>query len=106
MHCKEQAGNNGIEPARVSYSRRLVRRRAGGLRDFPPSPVSNSMVRLSLSGLQASTPRGRASAQQKARCRTPRGPVGANLVSTLFSKILVTRVNRKYAGAGGLRARD
>src|SRR5262249_58717957 len=53
------------------------------------------MVRLALSGLQESTPRGRASAQQKARCRTPRGPVGANLVSTLFSKILVTRVNWK-----------
>src|SRR5215472_11477175 len=48
MHCKEQAGNNGIGPAMVFYSRRLVRRGAGGLRDFPPSPVSNSMVRLSL----------------------------------------------------------
>src|SRR5215831_10135727 len=106
MHCKEQAGNNGIGPAMVSYSRRLVRRGAGGLRDSPPSPVSNSMVRLALSCLQGSTPRGRASAQQKARCRTPRGPVGANLVSTLFSKILVKRVNRKICRAGGLRARD
>src|SRR5215471_3135353 len=106
MHCKEQAGNNGIGPAMVSYSRRLVRRGAGGLRDSPPSPVSNSMVRLALSCLQESTPRGRASAQQKARCRTPRGPVGANLVGTLFSKILVTRVNRKICRAGGLRARN
>src|SRR6266568_733395 len=82
----------------VSYSRRLVRRGAGGLRDFPPSPGSNSMVWLSEEG----APRGaRAFAQQKARSSTPRGPVGANLVNTLFSKILVTRVNRKICDASG-----
>src|SRR5262249_10171607 len=56
MHCKEQAGNNGIGPAMVSYSRRLVRRRARGLRDFPPSPVSDSMVWLSLAGLEERAP--------------------------------------------------
>src|SRR5262249_58228182 len=97
MHCKEQAGNNGIGPAMVSYSLRLVRRRAQGFWDFPPSPVSNSMGLPSLSGFEERAPlrRGRASAQQKARSSTPRGPVGANLVNALFSKILVTRVNRK-----------
>src|SRR6516162_5066368 len=36
----------------------------------------------------------------------PPGPAGAVLVNTLFSKILVTRVNRKICRAGGLRARD
>src|SRR5262249_991755 len=44
--------------------------------------------------------------QQKARSSTPRGPVGANLVSTLFSKILVTRVNRKICDASSLRTRE
>jgi len=33
MHCKEQARNNGIGPAKVSYSPRLVRR-AGRLEGF------------------------------------------------------------------------
>src|SRR5262249_57647998 len=46
----------------------------------------------------------RASAQQKARGGIPPGPAGAVLMNTLFSKILVTRVNRKICG--GLRSPD
>jgi hypothetical protein len=101
VHCKEQSQNNGIGPAIVSYSPRLVRRGAGGLRDFPPSLVSKSIVWFPLSGLErsATCAAARASARQKTRSSILRGPVGATLVSTLFSKILVTRVNRKISDA-------
>jgi hypothetical protein len=101
VHCKEQSQNNRIGPAIVSYSPRLVRRGAGGLRDFPPSLVSKSMVWFPLSGLErsATCAAARASARQKTRSSILRGPVGATLVSTLFSKILVTRVNRKISDA-------
>ena len=103
MHCKEQARNNGIGSAKVSYSPRLVRSGAGGLRDF------SAFARLKRAWFGSPCLVFKKAHLADARARKQKlaaashGPVGATLVNTLFSKILATRVNRKIRGANGSR---
>src|SRR6266536_5855062 len=94
--CKEQAGNRGTWPAVVFYSR--------GLRS--PLEQAPEDLRFPAPGKSAAghlLPTAKALARGAGVCATksPRRHsarvAGAVLVSTLFSKILVTRVNRKNA---------
>jgi hypothetical protein len=83
--CKEQARNRGTRPAVVFYSR--------GLR----SPLVPPPQGFALSSPQKCSASGRSHRRNKNPRRRPARATGAVLMSTPFSKILVTRVNRKNA---------
>src|SRR6266511_4313424 len=95
--CKEQAGNRGTWPAVVFYSRGLRSPLAQTPEDWRFPALSKSAARHLLPTAKNALARGAGVCATKSPRRHPARATRAVLVNTLFSKILVTRVNRKNA---------